>query len=76
VKIGPLNVPVLSENDSRSMPSARRMPPCTFDIRVSPSPRQTHNSHNLPTLVTGGAHMGLKRHLLVLAPLPNSTIVL
>lgn len=36
LKIESLTVPVLSENDSCSIPSERRTLRCTFDIRVSP----------------------------------------
>jgi hypothetical protein len=36
LKIELLTVPVLSENDSCSIPSERRMLRCTFDMRVSP----------------------------------------
>lgn len=36
LKIELLTVPVLSENDSCSIPIERRMLRCTFDMRVSP----------------------------------------
>ena len=37
VKMGPLTVPVLSENSSCSIPMDRRMLRCTLDMRVSVS---------------------------------------